>query len=204
MSAPAWTSRSTTSVWPSWLAAYTGLIPSCMEVKNDTGKRHLCCTNAPSNHTNFIWVILPTTCCHVRFVYAIDYQEVINEKSSLARQPYFSYVHACAYDKWAGGILTRKIRPGTLDRFSCHGNMRGIFLREINASVGICSSRQFPPFPKIDTPTRAHLVLHWRTNHHDDIFARACVQLIEEKRKEAITKRPVGRLTNTSVPAQML
>ena len=23
---------------------------------------------------------------------------------SLAGQPYFSYVHACAYDKWAGGI----------------------------------------------------------------------------------------------------
>ena len=24
-------------------------------------------------------------------------------RSSLAGQPYFSYVHACAYDKWAGG-----------------------------------------------------------------------------------------------------
>ena len=37
--------------------------------------------------------------------------------------------------------------------------------------------RQFPPFLRIDTPTRAHLVLHWRTNHHgdrlDDIFAQA-------------------------------
>ena len=27
---------------------------------------------------------------------------------SLAGQPYFSYVHACAYDKWAGGIRTEK------------------------------------------------------------------------------------------------
>ena len=35
MSAPAWTSRSTTSVWPFLLATYTGLIPSYMEVKND-------------------------------------------------------------------------------------------------------------------------------------------------------------------------
>ena len=30
MSALAWTSRSTTSVWPFWLATYTGLIPSCV------------------------------------------------------------------------------------------------------------------------------------------------------------------------------
>ena len=37
MSAPAWTSRSTTSVWPFLLAAYTGLAPSCMEVRNDLG-----------------------------------------------------------------------------------------------------------------------------------------------------------------------
>ena len=28
-SAPFWTSRSTTSVWPFWLATYTGLRPSC-------------------------------------------------------------------------------------------------------------------------------------------------------------------------------
>ena len=43
-------------------------------------------------------------------------------------------------------------------------------------------------FLRIDTPTKAHLILHWRTNHHDDIFGQACVQLIEEKRKEAITQ----------------
>ena len=30
MSAPAWTSRSTTSVWPFWLATYTGLTPFCV------------------------------------------------------------------------------------------------------------------------------------------------------------------------------
>ena len=30
MSAPAWTSRSTTSVWPFSLAAYTGLKPFCV------------------------------------------------------------------------------------------------------------------------------------------------------------------------------
>ena len=83
MSAPAWTSRSTTSVWPFWLAAYTGLRPSCTQVKYDTGKRYLCCTNAPSNHTNCIdQFIPPTTCCHVRFAMyncTIPYQE-INEK----------------------------------------------------------------------------------------------------------------------------
>ena len=37
MSARAWTSRSTTSVWPFLLAAYTGLTPSCIGVKNDMG-----------------------------------------------------------------------------------------------------------------------------------------------------------------------
>ena len=31
MSAPAWTSRSTTSVWPFSLAEYTGLKPRCRE-----------------------------------------------------------------------------------------------------------------------------------------------------------------------------
>ena len=30
------------------------------------------------------------------------------ELHSLAGQPYFSYVHACAYDKWAGRIRTEK------------------------------------------------------------------------------------------------
>ena len=27
---------------------------------------------------------------------------------SLADQPYYSYVYACAYDKWAGGICAEK------------------------------------------------------------------------------------------------
>ena len=42
MSAPAWTSRSTTSVWPFLLAAYNGLIPSYMEMKNDMGGKDIC------------------------------------------------------------------------------------------------------------------------------------------------------------------
>ena len=78
------------------------------------------------------------------------------------------------------------------------------FLAGNQRERGICSSRQFPHFLRIDTPTRAHLVLHWRTNHHDCVFAQACVQLIEAKRKAAITRRPVGKLTNTSVPTQTL
>ena len=74
MSAPAWTSRSTTSVWPFSLAAYIGLIPSCTQVKYDTGKRYLCCTNAPRNQTNCIdQFIPPTTCCHVRFAMYIQF-----------------------------------------------------------------------------------------------------------------------------------
>ena len=32
MSAPAWTSRSTISVWPLWLATYSGLKPRCKEI----------------------------------------------------------------------------------------------------------------------------------------------------------------------------
>ena len=62
---------------------------------------------------------------------------------SLAGQPYYSYVHACAYDKWAGGNPHGKIRLGTLDRFSCHGNMCGIFLRVINASVEFARAGNF-------------------------------------------------------------
>ena len=62
---------------------------------------------------------------------------------SLAGQPYFSYVHACAYDKVGGGNPRGKIRLGTLDRFSCHGNMCGIFLRAINASVEFARAGNF-------------------------------------------------------------
>ena len=54
MSAPAWTNRSTTSVWPFLRAAYAGLTPSCIKVKNDMGSRYLCYTNMSSNHTHFI------------------------------------------------------------------------------------------------------------------------------------------------------
>ena len=56
MSAPVWTSRSTTSVWPFLLAAYTGLAPSCIGVKNDTGGGGggRGGSIVPSNHTRFI------------------------------------------------------------------------------------------------------------------------------------------------------
>ena len=36
------------------------------------------------------------------------FTSLTNAWRSLAGQPYFSYVHACAYDKWAGGICTEK------------------------------------------------------------------------------------------------
>ena len=122
--------------------------------------------------------------------------------SSLAGQPYFSYMHARMAS--GRGILTRKNTSGHSRQVFVPRKYARNFIAGNKRERGICSSRQFPPIVRIDTPTRAHLVLHWRTNHHDDIFAQACVQLIEEKRKEAITQRPVGRLANTSVPTQTL
>ena len=51
-------------------------------------------------------------------------------KCSLAGQPYFSYVHACAYDKWAGEIRaqpppTTNQRPDYSRIKSLTGNMNG-------------------------------------------------------------------------------
>ena len=52
MSAPAWTSRSTTSVWPFLLAAYTGPIPSYMEMKYDMEGKDISVLQLPAiTHT---------------------------------------------------------------------------------------------------------------------------------------------------------
>ena len=53
MSAPAWTSRSTTSVCPFWLATYTGLEPTCKQrVTFSVAKRFGLSTSYSENPVN--------------------------------------------------------------------------------------------------------------------------------------------------------
>ena len=90
-------------------------------------------------------------------------------------------MHACADEKWAGE-RRGKIRLGTLDRFSCQRSMR---------FVGYAARAQLRSAIKNKLQSSSKQI--WsnaleRTNHHDDTLPLAPVQLVEKKRKKAVTK----------------